>query len=53
MRPVPALKARVLVARRLDEALDWARERDLAVEDDPSYKRPLRMSYPISADIPP
>ncbi len=40
VRPVPAMKARVLVRRgELDEALDWARERGLSVEDDLSYLR--------------
>ena len=38
VRPVPALKARVWVAQgKLDEALDWAREQGLSVEDDLSY----------------
>ena len=40
VRPVLASRARVLVAQgRLDEALDWARERGLSVEDDVSYLR--------------
>ncbi|WP_308159459.1 LuxR C-terminal-related transcriptional regulator [Arthrobacter sp. ISL-65] len=40
VRPVPALKARVLVAQgRLDEALGWVRERALSAEDDLSYLR--------------
>ena len=40
VRPVPALRARVWVALgRLDEALGWARESDLSVEDDLSYLR--------------
>ena len=40
VRPIPALKARVWVALgRLDEALGWARESDLSVEDDLSYLR--------------
>jgi LuxR family maltose regulon positive regulatory protein len=39
-RPVAALTARLWVKQgRLDEALAWARERGLAVEDDPSYLR--------------
>ena len=40
VRPIPAFKARVWVALgRLDEALGWARESDLSVEDDLSYLR--------------
>jgi LuxR family maltose regulon positive regulatory protein len=40
VRPVPALRARVWVALgRLDEALGWAREQDLSVDDDLSYLR--------------
>ena len=38
VRPVPALRARVLVAQReLGAALGWARERGLSVENDLSY----------------
>src|SRR5579863_1944992 len=38
VRPVPALRARVRVARgELGEALGWARERGLSVADDLSY----------------
>ena len=40
VRPVPALKARVRVAQgELGEALGWARERGLSVDDDLSYLR--------------
>ena len=40
VRPIAALKTRVLVAQgSLDEAFDWTRERDLAVEDELSYLR--------------
>ena len=40
VRPVPALKARVWIAQdRLGEALGWARERGLSVDDDLSYLR--------------
>src|SRR6478736_7765913 len=40
VRPVPALKARVLVAQgALGEALGWAREQGLSVDDDLSYPR--------------
>jgi LuxR family transcriptional regulator, maltose regulon positive regulatory protein len=40
VRPVPALRARVWVALgRLDQALDWVRERGLSLEDDVSYLR--------------
>jgi LuxR family maltose regulon positive regulatory protein len=40
VRPVAAFKTRVWVAQgRLGEALDWARERGLAVEDELSYLR--------------
>jgi LuxR family transcriptional regulator, maltose regulon positive regulatory protein len=40
VRPVPALAARVWVAQgRVGEALDWAREQGLSVEDDLSYLR--------------
>jgi LuxR family maltose regulon positive regulatory protein len=38
--PLVALKARMWIAQgRLDEALDWARERGLSVEDELSYGR--------------
>jgi len=40
VRPVPALRARVSVAQgELGEALGWARERGLSVDDDLSYLR--------------
>src|SRR6478735_3473585 len=40
VRPVPALRARVWAAQgRVGEALGWARERGLSVEDDLSYLR--------------
>ncbi|TLS50983.1 tetratricopeptide repeat protein [Paenibacillus antri] len=39
-RPVAALKARLRAGQgRVDEALDWAREQGLSVEDDLSYLR--------------
>jgi LuxR family maltose regulon positive regulatory protein len=40
VRPIAAMKARVWVAQgRLSEALGWARERDLSVDDDLSFLR--------------
>jgi LuxR family maltose regulon positive regulatory protein len=42
VRPVPALRARVRLARgELGAALGWARERRLSVDDDLSYLREL------------
>ena len=40
VRPIAALRARVLAAQgKLDEALGWARERGVSVDDDLSYLR--------------
>jgi LuxR family maltose regulon positive regulatory protein len=40
VRPTPALRARVWIKQdELEKALDWARERKLSMEEDPSYLR--------------
>jgi LuxR family maltose regulon positive regulatory protein len=40
VRPIPALKARVWIkGGKLEQALAWARERKLSIEEDPSYLR--------------
>jgi LuxR family maltose regulon positive regulatory protein len=40
VRPIPALKTRVWIKQgELEKALDWARERKLSIEEDPSYLR--------------
>jgi LuxR family maltose regulon positive regulatory protein len=40
VHPISALKARVWIKQgELDKALDWARERKLSIEEEPSYLR--------------
>jgi LuxR family maltose regulon positive regulatory protein len=40
VRPIPAMRARIWTAqRRLGEAMDWVRDRRLAVDDNLSYAR--------------
>jgi LuxR family maltose regulon positive regulatory protein len=42
VRPIPALRARVLAAQgRVDEAFAWVREQGLSATDDLSYRREL------------
>ncbi len=44
VRPIAALKTRAWVAQgRLGEALDWAREQGLSVEDTPTYLREFEL----------
>ncbi len=40
IRPIAALKARVWIKQgELEKTLDWARERELSIEEEPSYLR--------------
>ena len=40
VRPIQALKARIWIKQgELGKALDWARERELSIEEEPSYLR--------------
>ncbi len=44
VRPTSALKARVWIKQGgLDKALDWARERKLSIEEEPSYLREFEL----------
>jgi ATP/maltotriose-dependent transcriptional regulator MalT len=52
VRPVPALKARAWIAQgSLGEALGWAREQGLSVDDDLSYLRELEVLRMLGTDL--